>query len=44
MDDFYRNLKLCNVGIYIKNDLDLNLVTNAKLEEVFRKRGENGWK
>jgi hypothetical protein len=44
MDDFYRNLKLCNVGIYIKNDLDPNLVTNAKLEEVFRKRGENGWK
>jgi hypothetical protein len=43
MDDFYRNLKLCNVGIDIRNNLDLDLVTNAKLE-VFRKRRQNGWK
>jgi hypothetical protein len=40
----YRNLKLCNVGINIRNDLDLDLVTNVELEEVFGKRGQNGWK
>ncbi len=39
MDDIYRNLKLCNVGIDIRNDLDLDLVTNAELEEVFGKIG-----
>jgi len=39
MDDFYRNLKLCNVGIDIKNNLNLDLVTNVELEEVFGKRG-----
>jgi hypothetical protein len=42
MDDFYRYLQLCNVGIDIRNNLDPNLVTNAKLEEVFGKRGHNG--
>jgi len=41
MDDFYRNLKLCNLGIDIRNNLNLDLVTNAKLE-VFRKRRQNG--
>jgi hypothetical protein len=35
MDDFYKYLKLCNVGIDIKNDLNPNLVTNVELEEVF---------
>jgi len=44
MDDFYRNLKLCNVGIDIRNNLDPNFVTNVELEEVFGKRGHNGWK
>jgi hypothetical protein len=44
MDDFYRNLKLCNVGIDIRNVLDPNFVTNVELEEVFGKRGQNGWK
>jgi hypothetical protein len=39
MDDFYRNLKLCNVGIDIKNNFNPDLVTNVKLEEVFGKRG-----
>jgi hypothetical protein len=39
MDDFYRNLKLCNVGIDIKNHLNPDLVTNVELEEVFGKRG-----
>ncbi len=34
---------MCNVGIDIKNDLDLDVVTDAKLEEVFGKRGQNGW-
>jgi hypothetical protein len=29
---------------YIRNDLDLDLVTNVELEEVFGKRGQNGWK
>ncbi len=42
MDHFYKNLKLCNVGIEIKNNLNPNLVTNVKLEEVFVKRGYNG--
>jgi hypothetical protein len=28
----------------MKIDLDPDLVTNAELEEVFRKRGHNGWK
>jgi len=42
MDDFYKNLKLCNVGIDMKNGLNLDLVTNVKLEEVFAKRGYNG--
>ncbi len=44
MDDFQINLKLCNVGIDIRNDLNLNLVTNTKLEEVFGNKGQNGWK
>jgi hypothetical protein len=35
--------KLCNVGIDIKNDLDPDVVIDAKLEEVFGKRGQNGW-
>jgi Sec7-like guanine-nucleotide exchange factor len=39
MDDFYKNLKLCNVGIDIKNNLNHDLVTNVKLKEVFGKRG-----
>jgi hypothetical protein len=39
MDHFYRNLKLCNVGINIKNNLNHDLVTNVKLEEVFGKKG-----
>jgi hypothetical protein len=38
MDDFYKNLKLCNVGIDIKNDLNSDLVTNVELEEVFGKK------
>jgi hypothetical protein len=42
MDDFYKYLKLCNVGIDIKNNLNPNLVTNVELEEVFAKRGYNG--
>jgi hypothetical protein len=42
MDDFYKNLKLCNVGINIKNNLNLDLVTNVELEKVFAKRGYNG--
>ncbi len=29
MDDFYRNLKLYNVGIDIRNDLGLDLTTNV---------------
>jgi hypothetical protein len=41
MDDFYRNLKLCRVGIDVKNDLNPNLVTIVKLEEVFKKRRYN---
>ncbi len=44
MDDFQINLKQYNVGINIRNNLDPNLVTNAKLEEVFGKKGHNGWK
>jgi hypothetical protein len=44
MDDFYRNLKLYNVGIDIRNNLDLDLITNVELEEVFGKSGQNGWK
>jgi hypothetical protein len=39
MHDFCRNLKLFNVGIDIKYDLNPDLVTNVKLEEVFGKRG-----
>jgi hypothetical protein len=39
MDHFYRNLKLCNVGINIKNNLNHDLVTNVKLEEGFGKKG-----
>jgi len=38
MDDFYRNRKPCNVGIDTKNNLNLDLVTNVELEEVFGKR------
>ncbi len=37
MDDFYRNLKMCRVGINIKNNLNLDLVKNVELEEVFGK-------
>ncbi len=44
MDDFYKNLKLCNVGIDIKNNLNHDLVTNVKLKEVFGKRGQNDQK
>ncbi len=44
MDHFYRNLKLCNVGINIKNNLNHDLVTNVKLEEGFGKKGQNGQK
>ncbi len=44
MDDFYRNLKLCNVGIDIRSDINLDLVTNVELEEVFGKKGHNGQK
>ncbi len=43
MDDFYKNLKLCNVGIDIKNDLNSDLVTNVELEEVFGKKRQNGY-
>jgi hypothetical protein len=39
MDDLYRNLKLCNVGINIKNDLNPDLVTNVELKELFGKKG-----
>jgi hypothetical protein len=39
MDEFYRNMKLCNVGIDTKNNLNPNLVTNVEIEEVFGKRG-----
>jgi len=42
MDDFYKSLKLCNVGIDIKNNLNPDLVTNVELEKVFAKRGYNG--
>jgi hypothetical protein len=42
MDEFYKNLKLCNVGIDIQNYLNPNLVTNVELEELFAKRGYNG--
>jgi len=42
MDEFYKNLKLCNVGIDIQNYLNLDLVTNVELEELFAKRGYNG--
>ncbi len=44
MDEFYKNLKLCNVGIDIQNYLNPNLVTNVELEELFAKRGYNGQK
>jgi len=37
MDDFYKNLKMCRVGIDIKNNLNPDLVKNVELEEVFRK-------
>jgi len=37
--DFYKNLKLCTVNIDIKNDLDLDLITNVKLEKLLGKRG-----
>jgi len=42
MDEFYKNLKLCNVGIDIQNYLNLDLVTNVELEELFAKRRYNG--
>lgn len=38
MDDFYNHLKLYNVSIDIKNDLDPNFITNVKLEKLFGKR------
>jgi hypothetical protein len=39
MDDFYKHLKLYNVSIDIKNDLDPDFITNVKLEKLFGKRG-----
>ncbi len=39
MDVFYKNLKLCRVGIDIKNNLNPDLVKNVELEEVFGKIG-----
>jgi hypothetical protein len=39
MDDLYKNLKLCNVGINIKNHLNPDLVINVELEELFGKKG-----
>jgi hypothetical protein len=38
MDDFYKNLKICNVGIDTKNNLNPDLATNVELKEVFGKR------
>jgi hypothetical protein len=39
MDVFYKNLKLCRVGIDIKNNLNPDFVNNVELEEVFGKIG-----
>ncbi len=44
MDDFHMNLKLSNEGIDpCKGEEMIDIITNAKLEEVFGKRECIGW-
>jgi hypothetical protein len=35
-------MKLSNIGVNPWKDLDFNIVTHAELEEVFRKREQDG--
>lgn len=45
MDDFYMNQKLCNECIDpCKGEQIINIITNAKLKQVFGKRECIGWK
>ncbi len=45
MDDFHMNLKLSNEGIDpCKGEKMIDIITNAKLEQVFGKKKCIGWK